>query len=180
MRTVVTPAGVALLLFAMAAAAQQPPPDRPSTDLAAVPVASAAEAHELTIRWRPYPGDAPIAAGAAPPAADFALLQRRAVTGPLPRQRNPQLSEDQLVAIAVDAAGRESDWQLIKDPRVLRAEFPDDTGRLSGQVMHRTEAEFLLTLPALGTYTEVRMYQPVWTGTEFRLRFLGSIPLTPQ
>src|SRR5688572_15502769 len=60
-------------------------------------------------------------ATAATPAA-VTLLGRQAAPGPRPRQRNPELSGDQLVVVAEDAAGQILDWQAIPDPRLLRAE----------------------------------------------------------
>ena len=42
--------------------------------------------------------------------------------GPLVRERDPQWSEYELVVVALDAEGRETSWQKVRDPRVLRSE----------------------------------------------------------
>jgi hypothetical protein len=180
MRVSLTACSAAIVVATVVAAAQGPrSPQRAASDLALIPIASAAQTQEFTIRWTPYPGTTgAIVPGGAPPAAEFAIVQRRAVPGPLPRERKPQLSADQLAAIAVDAMGREVDWQLIKDPRVIRAERPGPDGQLTGQVLHRPETELLLTLPANGTVVEIALYEPSWTGESYVLRYLGAIPLT--
>lgn len=172
--------GAAILLATVTAHGQgQPDATRRAADLTAIPIAAAASTQELTIRWTPYPGAAAavVSPTAAAPAGALLLVDRRAVPGDLPRQRNPQLSSDQLVAITIDSTGRELDWQLVKDPRVIRAESPGADGQLSGQVLHRTDVEFLLTMPAGTTGTAVRIYEPAWTGAEFLLRYLGAIAL---
>jgi hypothetical protein len=156
-----------------------PAAQRAATDLSAIPTAAATATQELTVRWTPYPGatSAVIAPDARPASAAFLLLERRSVPGELRRLRSPQLSSDQLVAIGVDAAGRESDWQLVKDPRIIRAEGAGADGRLSGQVLHRTDAEFLLTVPAGNGFTSIRIYETAWTGSQYVLRYVGAIAL---
>jgi hypothetical protein len=181
MRITLTSCSAVIVLTTVVAAQGPRSQQRASSDLAAIPVASATQAQELTIRWTPYPGrDGAIVPGVVAPAADFAVVERRAVPGPLPRQRKPQLSADQLVAIAVDATGREVDWQLVKDPRVIRAEQPGPDGRLTGQLLHRADTELLLTLPANGTLVEVAIYEPSWTGDGYVLRYLGAISLVSR
>ena len=105
------------------------------------------------------------------------LLDRRPVPGSRPRQRNPQLSADQLVVQAFDARGALVDTQLIADPRLVRAETPGPSGELSGQVLQRADPDFLITLPNSATLVELRLFQPRWTGTEFVLDLIGSIDL---
>jgi hypothetical protein len=172
-------AAAALVAAVATVAGAQPSPQRPASDLTTIPIASSTATQELTVRWTPYPGPADrlVLPSVVPPADQFLVLDRRAVPGTLPRERNPQPSSDQLVAITIDSTGREVDWQLIRDPRVVRAETPAADGRLSGQVLHRTVTEFLLTLPAEGAFTQIRVYEPSWTGAQFVLRYLGAISL---
>jgi len=42
--------------------------------------------------------------------------------GPLPRERDPQLSMNRLVVVSSDAVGREIDWRIVPDPRLIREE----------------------------------------------------------
>lgn len=179
MRSIPVLCGAVILATVTLHGQATPAPQRAATDLGAIPTASASATQELTVQWTPYPGapGAVIAPGVRPAAAEFVLLERRAVPGDLPRPRNPQLSSDQLVAIGVDADGRELDWQLVKDPRLIRAESATADGRLSGQVLHRTDAEFLLTVPAGNSFTTIRIYEPSWTGSQYLLRYVGAIDL---
>ena len=52
----------------------------------------------------------------------FALLEQRVVPGGLRRERFPQLSYDQFVVVVRDAAGRELDWRLVRNPAIVRAD----------------------------------------------------------
>jgi len=137
--------------------------------------AAAQTVQEVRVQWRAYIGTPPETEPGRGLTSDvFTVLERRSISGTLPRQRDPQLSSDQLVVRAVNARGETLDTQLIPDPRVLRAEATGPTGELSGQVMHRANPEFLLTLPDDPAISEVRLYLPRWTGTAFELVLLGS------
>src|SRR5262245_44604549 len=160
---------------------QDPRTQRPAADLlAAVPriasVATDTSGSELTIRWivGAGPSGTP-AGGASPPLDQFDLVRRRAIEWTAVRERDPQLSLDQIVVVARDGDGRELGWQQIKDPRIIRAESPGPDGTLSGQILQRALTEIVVTLPAGMSATELRIYEPNWTGTEFVLRALGSV-----
>jgi hypothetical protein len=142
--------------------------------------AAAQGLQELRVGWNAYVGSpAPqVAPGAWPQSPNvFTVLQSRQRPGSLPRHRNPELAVDQLLVIAFNAQGAEVDAQVIADPRVLRAEGPEPTGSLSGEVLHHATTEFLITLPNDPGITELRVYQPRWTGSGFVLDWLGSIHL---
>ncbi|MBM4277118.1 MAG: hypothetical protein FJ041_05830 [Candidatus Cloacimonetes bacterium] len=134
---------------------------------------------EVRVKWNAYiAAPAPqVEIGKEQPSNIFTLLERRSAPGLLPRQRNPELSSDQIVVIALDTQGKEIDWQIIPDPRILRAEFPGPTGELRGEVLHHAETELLITLPNDPSVKELRLYHPHWTGTAFILDLLGTIPL---
>jgi hypothetical protein len=134
---------------------------------------------EVRVKWSAYiAAPAPqVEIGKEQPSNIFTLLERRSAPGSLPRQRNPELSSDQIVVIAVDAQGKEIDWQIIPDPRILRAEFPGPTGELRGEVLHHAETELLITFPNDPAVKELRLYHPHWTGAGFILDLLGTIPL---
>jgi hypothetical protein len=179
--TIVTTAPLAVVLAVAQAQGTNPLSPRQFSELrASVPTVSSPSAQELRILWIPYPGaaDSPVVPGSRPVAADFRILVRRPVPGTLPRERDPQLASDQLVVVAVDTGDREIDWQIIRDPRVLRTEGPGPDGRLTGAVLHRAEVEFLITLPGAVTISEIRLYEPVWTGVDFILQPIASIALT--
>ena len=171
----------AMFLVAVAALLAQPAPQRPASDLAGIPIASSATTQELTIRWTPYPGppEELVPPRVTPPAAQFVVTNRRLVPGALPRERSPQLSENHLVIVTIDSAGREVDWQVIVDPRLVRAESPGPNGQIVGRVLHRRTTEFLVTLAADRAVSEIRVYEPSWTGTQFVLQYVAAIAL-PQ
>jgi hypothetical protein len=133
---------------------------------------------EVRIGWDAYIAPAPQVGPSTARAADiFTLLARRSLAGLLPRQRNPQISVDQIVILAANLEGTEIDGQLIPDPRILRAEQPAPNGELRGEVLHHVNTELLITIPDDSTIAELRLYKPRWTGTTFVLDWLGAIPL---
>lgn len=106
----------------------------------------------------------------------YSLVESRLTRGPMPRQRMPELSSDQILVVATDEQGEQSGWTLIPDPRIIRAESPGPDGELSGQVLHLSSAEFLVPVPAVSA-AALRFYQPFWTGTRFSLILLGALAL---
>ena len=56
-------------------------------------------------------------------------------------------SEYELVVVALDAEGRETSWQKVRDPRVLRSEQPGPTGELQGEIFYRAETELVVVVP---------------------------------
>jgi hypothetical protein len=109
-------------------------------------------------------------------ADKYSLVESRQARGPMPRQRMPELSSDQILVVAMDEQGAQSGWTLIPDPRIIRAESPGPDGELSGQVLYLSSAEFLVSVPG-GSAAALRFYQPFWTGKEFSLILLGALEL---
>src|SRR5262245_51750175 len=133
--------------------------------------ASAQTFQEVRIRWDTYSGavESHVAEGARQTSNHYTLIGRRTIHGSSHRQRNPEFSSDQIVVVAVDNKGKEIDWQLAPDPRLLRAEVPDSTGQLRSEVLHRTSTELLITLPDDPAIVQVHLYHPRWTGKTFAL-----------
>ena len=133
---------------------------------------------DVRVAWNAYTAAAPqVAPGTARPGDIFTLLARRSLPGLLPRQRNPEVSSNQIAILAINAEGREIDGQLIPDPRILRVEQPGPNGELRGEVLHHVNTELLITIPDDPDIVELRLYKPRWTGTTFILDLLGAIPL---
>ena len=95
--------------------------------------------------------------------------------GGLPKQRSAELSPTQVVVVALDAEGRMRWCGLVADPRLLRAEVPGDNGELTGQVLYKESAEFVLQYPDDDAVTEVRLYHPDWDGQKFLLELVGAV-----
>ncbi len=135
---------------------------------------------DIRVRWQGETSTSPTGAAAErqiQPRGSFAALGRQGGLGSLPRQRAPELSEDQLLVLAVDSQKQLKGWSLITDPRILRAELPGPAGELSGQVIYQSNVEFVVALPDDPAISELRFYHPRWTGQEFVLDPIGAVPI---
>jgi hypothetical protein len=109
----------------------------------------------------------------------FSLVNQRLGQGPLPRERRPELSQDQLVVVETSADGTVLDWRLVQNPRIVRSEAPGPNGTLTGTVVELPDAELLLTVADVPGANRLRIYQPRWTGAEFMLDAVGDVALAP-
>jgi len=134
---------------------------------------------DIRVRWQGEASTSPTGAAerAIQPRGSFVALGRQAASGSLPRQRAPELSPDQILVLAIDAEKQLKGWALIPDPRILRAEFPDASGELRGQVIYQPNVEFVVAIPDDPAISELRFYHPRWTGKEFELDLIGAIQL---
>jgi hypothetical protein len=112
------------------------------------------------------------------PSYHFSVIKHRHITARPPKQRNPELSSDQLLVVAFDAKEKEIARIIIPDPRLIRAE----TFSLSGEIItsreyYRESTNFTLILPDNPSISNLKFYHPYWTGTEFILQFFGEVPL---
>jgi len=130
-------------------------------------------AQEVRIHW--FVKDPRIAAQAA--ADDLTVVDRRPVLGAVARERRPELAPDKLVVVLLADDGREVDWRIIPDPRLIRGEFAGADGKMSGQQLRRVETDFLVSIPDLPTIARLALYQPRWTGREFMLDLIGAVDL---
>lgn len=133
---------------------------------------------ELKVSW-----EADKAALPGPTAAPYrnapgrVALARAAVRreGALPKQRSAELSPTHVVVVAFDAEGRMRWCGLVADPRLLRAEVPGPDGELTGQVIYRESAEFVVSYPDDESIKEIRLYHPDWDGQQFSLELVGAV-----
>jgi len=139
----------------------------------AVPRADASASQQVQLQWFAVNGPD----RAAVRAEDVRVISRVRGEGPLPRERDPQLSADHLVVVSSDAAGREVDWRIVPDPRLIRAEFSDDQGRLTGRLLQRVEANLLVDIPDSPDIVRLRIYAPEWGGDGFVLRLIATADL---
>ncbi len=108
------------------------------------------------------------------PAYRVRVKRSRSVTGSPVRHRHPELSSQQLVVVAVDNQGQEIARVLIPDPRVIRVEISDPSGKLSSEIIYRTQVEFPVVIPDDPRISNFKIYQPRWTGTEFLLELIDD------
>jgi hypothetical protein len=135
---------------------------------------------EVRVQWTTSP---PLSPGTTaerrgqPVSHLFSILERRTMSGRIPRQREPELSSDRVVIVARDLNGKVIDWQVVPDPRVIRAETPGPRGELSGRVLYHPRADFLFTLPHDPGIARIDFYQPWWNGANFDLDLIGGVSL---
>lgn len=133
---------------------------------------------ELRVVWEAdksaLPGPAAAQYGNAPGRVSLARAAVRREGG-LPKQRSAELSPTQVVVVALDAGGRARWCGVVADPRLLRAEAPGPDGELSGQVIYKDAAEFVVAYPDDEAIREIRLYHPDWDGQNFSLALVGAV-----
>lgn len=113
-----------------------------------------------------------------PPANRVTVLEKRRVPGSLPRQRNPELSSSHLVVIGMDALKQEVVQVIVNDPRLIRLETTTSTGKLTpSEIIYQSEVEFSIALPDDPRIRNIRLYHPIWTGSEYNLELVGEAQL---
>lgn len=134
--------------------------------------------NQLRIRWDAYvkaPEFIDPARDQYDRGSEFTVVGERKDVGSLPRLRAIELSSEQILMVGVNSQEELQAWSLIADPRVLRVEAPDSAGKLRGKVLHRSTPEFHVNVPVDLEITELRFYQPHWTGKAFTLELLGAV-----
>jgi hypothetical protein len=112
-----------------------------------------------------------------PPSARLELLATEPVRTGLPRQRDPVPLPHQLVVRVLDHDGRELYRTHVADPRHLRAETLDATGRLVTADRYRIDAELRVALPADPRAARLEIGTPGTPYGRGEGRSLGSVVL---
>jgi len=102
------------------------------------------------------------------------VIKRRNVQGAPPQQRNPELSEQQLLVIAHNVHGEEVSRVLIPDPRIIRAETITPNNHVVSRFFLKNSGECTLVFPNNPEIRILKIYHPKWTGAEFILNPLGE------
>ncbi len=92
-----------------------------------------------------------------------------------PSQLN--LKPDGIFVAAVDSSARLRWYTTLRDPRELRAEWPQIDGQLTGKHLHLSKPTFLVDFPDNQENTELRFYTAKWTGEAYLLTPLTTIRL---
>lgn len=143
--------------------------------VARVEQGTATDSQRVRIRWS---AAADVAGGRdTPTRQQTTVLERQRGYGPLARERDPQLSPDHLVIVSTDSIGRELDWRVVADPRLLRGETGDAQGRIERRTFRRTEADLLVDLPDDPAITRLRVYEVQWADGRFVLQLLVTVDL---
>jgi hypothetical protein len=157
-------------------AARRPPP-LDTAQLPAPAVAMTAGAREvrarLTLLQPPVPSTTTPGEPAAAPPTRIDVLSVRHIEGAAPMDLRPEISAFHLVLVSVDAAGTPVAWQLVLDPRRLRAEFPGADGVRAGTEVISPVADLQFVIPDDPRITATHVYEPRWNGTTHVLHPVG-------
>jgi hypothetical protein len=168
---------IATTLGVTACATAQPLPDaRPFSNLktTVAQASSSNETRELRVQWTAPRADA---ARTRATVGTFRLLGQARFAGAPRRERQPEPSANDLVIVVQDSTGRDLDWRIIPNPRLIRAETPDQNGVLSGRVIEREEVELLVYIPDVAGADRIQIFSPVWNGKDFTLEPLGQLTI---
>lgn len=98
-----------------------------------------------------------------------------------PRERNPEITEDDLVVVGYDSNNLEISRAIITDPRLIRYESFDETsGEFIEAEMMQRKADFNVTLPANDNLFSIEILKPHWNGEKYILESQGVSYVNPQ
>lgn len=138
---------------------------------------SATESHwEIRLHWSISTKQAP-ATRAEEGLQETNIIRIQSRAGTLPKLRSLEVSEDKILIAAVAADSTLRWWSLAPDPRIIRSEGPRSDNSLSGEVLHTTNVDFSVNIPADDEISELRFYHPKWNGQEFDLIVVGQLSL---
>lgn len=131
---------------------------------------------ELKIRWTDSTKTNDLRTEAQTKAPSASVVEDNRRSGTLPRQRSLELSQTQIFIAAVDASNRLRWWSTMPDPRVVRYEAPTATGEIRRQDFYASNVTLIVAFPDDPEIATLRIYHPVWNGSEFDLQPLSILP----
>jgi hypothetical protein len=132
---------------------------------------------QLKVHWETKDQSEPVFSpepGRAP-SGSLSVKEFKTANGDLPRVRALELSSTQLLVIGVDNSASLRWWHVFTDPRLIRAETVDSAGQLKAYLSYSSETDFVLAYPDDAAITQLRLYQPEWTGENFTLKPVGTL-----
>lgn len=135
---------------------------------------------QVRVRWENDEKTAPAsdvqqAATEAPAQGALSVVGERILDGRLTMQRSLEMSPEQVLVVAVDAATQLRWWTLVADPRILRSESLMEGNQLRGRILYRASADFFVDVPDDAEITELRFYKPTEGVGALTLQPLGTI-----
>jgi len=109
--------------------------------------------------------------------ASIGIVSRRSFQESVKTNKRLKVSSYKWIAAGIGSQGELRHWTLIADPLVLRAESPGPDGQLSGQVLQREQAEFLVSIPDDPLIRQIKLFRPKWTGQDYELEVMGVVSL---
>lgn len=123
------------------------------------------------------PPDQSFIAPKPPRTQRVVFIRERVIEGRPQRQRNPQVTPEHLLVIALDDSESELVREIIPDPRMVRAEFVDSRGRFRSNRWYNSSVEFSVLLPNNSAIVELELYHPEWTGETYDMQLVGRTQL---
>lgn len=134
---------------------------------------------EVKIRWNDSTSksDGRPSISATEQRPSISLVEDKKRSGTLPRHRSLELSPNHLFIAAVNEANQLRWWSIISDPRIVRAEFQASTGDLRSENYYQSNFTVSVAFPDDPKITNLRIYKPIWTGSDFDLKPLAVVPI---
>ena len=135
---------------------------------------------ELKIRWADSTKSTnqlkPVNVAGQTQVPSASIVEDNKRSGTLPRHRSLELSQAHIFIAAVDATNKLRWWSILPDPRMVRAETPTATGELRRQDFFASNVTLVVAFPDDPEIATLRIYHPIWNGTEFDLQPLSIVP----
>jgi hypothetical protein len=138
---------------------------------------------QIQVHWQGAADSKSLSANSAnalerqPGSGVVTLLKSVSRDGILPRERSLELSTDHILVVAVDEKQALRWWKVRLDPRLVRSETVAASGEIHGEQFYRSSVDFKVEYPADPAIKQLRFYQPVWTGTNFRLELISTLAI---
>jgi hypothetical protein len=135
---------------------------------------------QIQVHWQGATNSKSLSANALERQPGFGvvtLLKSVSRDGILPRDRSLELSTNHILVVAVDEKQALRWWKLRLDPRLVRSETVAANGEIHGEQFYRSRVDFKVEYPADPAIRQLRFYQPIWTGTNFRLELISTLAI---
>jgi hypothetical protein len=140
---------------------------------------------QLRIAWN-RPGPAAVTAAERPFARALSVVGERGVSVAPARRRSFELSAGQILVVGIDGSRQLRWWNILRDPRRVRAEVVDEAGHwvrpaaseglVSGEGL-RALATLSVETPEDAALSELRVYEPQSTGVALELKAVATVDL---
>ena len=92
------------------------------------------------------------------------------------KQRSKKIGMNQLFVIAYDESGQEVDRKIITDPRLIRAESADNSGRLiSKEIIFNENVVLPIVLQNADNIKIIHIFKPEYVNGIQRLKLIGVV-----
>lgn len=141
------------------------------------------ESNELVIKWDAYPEESGDMVPAdkvknRPVGKGMRLEKVTKRKDSLEERFALNFTDEHLFIAAVDDQSRLVWWTVKYDPRIVRGHTLGPNGEMAGVLYYRTRTGIVISPPAAKEISEIRIFQPKWTGTQFILEQLSTVSVS--